>query len=257
MTYPPLRRASAEPSWTDPDDERRHRKRQCAIAYRVFGALRWGQAGDGHISARDPVRTDHFWLLRYGVPFDQATVDDLVLVAPDGSVAEGPDVEGGAEINTTAYYIHMPIHEARPEVVGVAHTHTAHGTPWSSAMTPFEAVSQEACSFVFNQSIFDGEELNVMDYATGRRIAVAMGSSRLCFLRNHGLLTAGGSVAEAVGFFVMAERVAEVHIKVPQAVPISDEGAKRVADWADKPEVGWESFQYLCRTLVPDPSVVG
>ena len=58
-------------------DERAHRKRMCALGYRIFGALRWGMLGDGHISARDPVFADHFWLLDWGVPFAEATVRQL------------------------------------------------------------------------------------------------------------------------------------------------------------------------------------
>lgn len=252
MAYPPLARHASPTVFDDPAEERLQRKRECALGYRAFAALRWGQLGDGHISARDPERTDCFWLLKYGVPFGQATIDDLVLVGPDGSV-----VEGDGEINETAYYIHMPIHEARPEVVAVAHTHTGYGTPWSANVTPFRAISQEACSFVFNQSIFDGEELNVTDYETGRRIAEAIGTTRLCFLRNHGPVTVGATVAEAVGFFVMADRVAEVHIKAPDAKAISDEAAKSLAEWADSPKVGWSSFQFLVRSEIPDMSVVG
>ncbi|MEM7273226.1 MAG: class II aldolase/adducin family protein [Actinomycetota bacterium] len=252
MAYPPLPRNGSEPTFDDPADERLHRQRQCALSYRAFGAMRWGQLGDGHISVRDPERTDHFWLLRYGVPFREATVADLVLVGPDGSV-----VEGDGEINDTAYYIHMPIHDVRPEVVCVAHTHTPYGTPWCANVAPFRAISQEACSFVYNQSIFDGEELAVGDFATGQRIAEAMGTTGLCFLRNHGLLTAGASVAEAVGFYVMAERVAEVHVKAPNGKAVSDEAAKKLAEWAEQPVVAWQSFQFLLRTEIPDPTVVG
>ena len=69
------------------DDERSHRKRMCAIGYRILAAQRWGQLGDGHVSARDPELADHFWLLDWGVPFGEATVDQLVLVGPDGQVA--------------------------------------------------------------------------------------------------------------------------------------------------------------------------
>ncbi|MGH1493069.1 MAG: class II aldolase/adducin family protein [Acidimicrobiales bacterium] len=251
MSYPSLRRDSAEPSFDDVNEERLHRKRQCALAYRAFGALGWGQLGDGHISVRDPEHPDSFWLLKLGVPFGQATVADLVLVGPDGSVA------GGEDINMTAYYIHMPIHDARPEVMCVAHTHTAYGTPWSANVAPFRAISQEALSFVYNQSIFEGEELGVPSYECGQRIAEAMGTTSLCMLRNHGPLTAGRSVAEAVGLYVMAERVAEVHIKAPDAVAISDEAAKAMASgWAEDPRTGWMSFQYLLRTMVPDPAVV-
>ena len=72
-----------------PEEVRARRKRDCALGYRLFAAMRWGDAGDGHISARDPIKTDHFWMLAYDISYHKATVDDLVLVAPDGSLAEG------------------------------------------------------------------------------------------------------------------------------------------------------------------------
>ena len=33
---------------------RARRKQECALGYRLFAAHRWGDLGDGHISARDP-----------------------------------------------------------------------------------------------------------------------------------------------------------------------------------------------------------
>ena len=101
--------AEYEPDIADPVELRAHRKRRLALAYRVFGAMGWGSLGDGHISARDPVRPDCFWLGRYGVPFRYMTTEDLVLVRHDGNI------EGGGHINMAAYYIHAPVHEARPE----------------------------------------------------------------------------------------------------------------------------------------------
>ena len=84
--HPVYGEGSAPETFESPDQERAHRKRMCALGYRIFGRLGFGQTGDGHVSARDPERPDHFWLLKYGVPFKEATVDDLVLVAPDGSL---------------------------------------------------------------------------------------------------------------------------------------------------------------------------
>ena len=250
--HPVLTTASRPPTFETVEEERAHLMRTTALGYRIFGSLRWGQQGDGHISARDPERPDHFWLLKYGVPFRHATVDDLVLVAPDGSLAEG---HGG--INLAAYNIHWPVHEARTDVVSAAHTHTPYGTPFSAQVRPFEALSQEACMFVFDQSMFDDEELAVTSTAGGERIAEAMGETRFCVLRNHGLLTCGHSVEDAVARFVLAERVAEVHVKAGTlAKPISPEGAKRTAATYDHHAVTWHVFQYLVRDHVPDPSVV-
>jgi len=235
--------------------ERAHRKRMCALGYRAFGALRWGMLGDGHISARDPEQTDHFWLLEWGVPFAEATVDRLVLVGPGGDVKNAAGEATGA-VNTAGYDIHAPLLAARPELVGAAHTHTAFGTPWSANVAPFRALSQESCAFVFDQALFDDEEVEVLTYDGGKRIAAALGDKKFCILRNHGLLTVGHSVEEAVGWFVMAERVAEVHVKAPNGIPISDASAEIAARTLAVPVAGWRVFQWLIRTLVPDPTVV-
>ena len=145
-------------------DERAHRKRMCALGYRIFGAMRWGMLGDGHISARDPEWTDHFWLLDWGVPFSTATVHQLVLVGPGGEVKDADGNSTGA-VNTAGYNIHHPLLAARPDVVSAAHTHTAFGTPWSANVEPFRALSQEACAFVFDQALFDDEEVEVLEGA--------------------------------------------------------------------------------------------
>ena len=70
------------------EEIRARRKRDVALGYRLLAAQRWGETGDGHISGRDPERTDAFWMLRYGVSFHAATVADLVLVGPGGEVLE-------------------------------------------------------------------------------------------------------------------------------------------------------------------------
>jgi ribulose-5-phosphate 4-epimerase/fuculose-1-phosphate aldolase len=236
-------------------EERAHRKRMCALGYRAFGAMRWGMLGDGHISARDPELTDHFWLLDWGIPFWAATVGDLVLVGPGGEVKDADGNLTGA-VNTAGYNIHAPVLAARPDAVSAAHTHTQFGTPWAANVRPFRALSQESCAYVFDQAMFDDEEVEVLTYDGGKRIATAIGDNKLCILRNHGLLTVGRTVEEAVGWFVMAERVAEVHVKAPDGVPISDEAARVAASTLAVDPTGWRVFQWIIRTLVPDPGVV-
>jgi ribulose-5-phosphate 4-epimerase/fuculose-1-phosphate aldolase len=178
-------------------------------------------------------------------------VRDLVLVGPDGSV-----VEGDGWVNPAAYNIHWPIHEARPDAASAAHTHTPFGTPFCALVEPLRPISQEACAFVDNHAVFDDEEVNIVSTDGGKRIAQALGPHRAVLLRNHGTLAVGGSVDECVGWYVMLERVCEVHVKTPQAQPISADAARRAADSVGPPEVGWQAFQWLVRTHVPDESVV-
>ena len=132
------------------DEIRALRCRDVALGYRLFAAYGWGDLGDGHISARDPERLDCFWLLRAGVSFHDASVSDLVLVGSDGAI-----VSGEGPINISAYHIHKPIHDARPEVTCVAHVHTDWGTPFSAEARPIQPITQESCIFFENHAVFD------------------------------------------------------------------------------------------------------
>lgn len=236
---------AGEPVIADPVAVRAHRKRRLALAYRVFGAMGWGSLGDGHISARDPEHPDSFWLGRYGVPFRFMTVDDLVLVHADGSI------DGGGHINVAAYYIHAPVHEARPDIVAAAHCHTPYGTPFSAEVTKLAPISQEACAFFDDHEIFDDEEVNIGSTDGGKRIAAAIGGARAAILRNHGLLTVAGSVDAAVGYFLLMERCAEVQVKARNAKPISAQAALRARDSYDE-SAAWQAFQWAQRTYLPD-----
>lgn len=234
-----------------PEELRQERKIQVALGYRILAAQRWGDLGDGHISARDPVREDCFWLLRYGVSYHRARVADLVLVGPDGGLVEGEGV-----INRAAWYIHHPILMARPDVVSATHVHTGWGTPFSAELRPIEPITQESCIFFEDHALFDDEEVQVQSSEGGRRIARALGDKRAVILRNHGLLTVASRVDEAVGSFVHMERVAEAHMKARQAVPISAEAARFAQKDLVRHGAGRIAFHNLVARHIGDPAVV-
>jgi len=234
------------------DETRARRKRDVALGYRILAAQRWGDTGDGHITARDPERKDCFWLLRYDVSFHQATVADLVLVGPDGTI-----VEGEGAINTAAYYIHHPLYVARPDVMSATHVHTGWGTPFSAERRPILPITQEACLFFEDHAIFDDEEVQVQDAEGGRRIAEAIGPNRAVILANHGLLTVGASVSESVGSFVLMERVCEAHMKARDAKPISDEAARYAKADLVRLGAGRAPFRAMVARHIGDVAVVG
>lgn len=236
-----------------PEEIRARRKRDVALGYRLLAAQRWGDTGDGHVSARDPERTDHFWMLRYGVSFHRATVADLVLVGPDGVIVEGVGTGG---INVAAYFIHHPILAARPEIVSATHVHTGWGTPFAALRQPILPITQESCIFFEDHALFDDEEVQVQGTDGGRRIAEALGANRAVILANHGLLTVGETVAESVGCFVLLERVCEAHMKAPHAKPISAEAARYAKADLVKYGAGRPSFHALVARHVGDPSIV-
>ena len=234
-----------------PEEIRLSRKRQVALGYRLLAAQRWGDLGDGHISARDPEQSDCFWMLRYGPSYHQARVRDLVLVGPDGEL-----VDGEGPINMAAYYIHHPILMARPDAVSATHVHTGWGTPFSAEVRPILPITQEACLYFEDHAIFDDEEVQVQSVDGGKRIADALGPNRAVILRNHGLLTVGRRVDEAVGSFVEMERVAEAHMKARDAKPISAEAARYAKADLVRLGAGRAGFWSMVARHIGDPAVV-
>lgn len=232
-------------------ETRAQRKWECALGYRLLAAHRWGDLGDGHISARDPGKTDCFWMLRWGVSYHAAKVSDLVLVGPRGNL-----VEGEGKINIAGYYIHHPILEARPDLNSAVHVHTGWGSPFSAEARMIEPISQESCIFFEDHALWDDEEVQVRSVSAGRRIAAALGYNGAIILRNHGLLTAGDSVAEAVGRFVYMERVAELHMKARNPKPISAEAARFAKADLIEMDIGRQGFASMLQRHIPDPDVV-
>ena len=98
--------------------------------------------------------------------------------------------------------------------------------------------------------------MQVQSTEAGQRIAEALGSTRAIILRNHGLLTVGDSVAEAVGSFVTMERVAESHMKVRNPQPISAKAARFAKQDLVKFGAGRVAFAALTERHIGDPEIV-
>src|SRR5438045_4542395 len=171
------------PAFASKEEERRHRKRRLAAAFRLFAEFGFDEGVAGHITARDPERPDCFWVNPFGLHFSRIRVSDLILVDHSGKV-----VEGHAEVNLAAFAIHSRIHAARPDVIAAAHAHSLYGKSWSSLGRLLDALTQDACAFYEDHVVFDDYSGVVEETAEGDRIAHALGAKKAAILRNHGLL---------------------------------------------------------------------
>src|SRR5262245_25123657 len=82
-------RTPEPPVFSSPAEERQHRKERLAASLRLFSRFGFDQGVAGHITARDPELTDHFWVNPFGQHFGQVRVSDLILVNHSGDVVEG------------------------------------------------------------------------------------------------------------------------------------------------------------------------
>jgi ribulose-5-phosphate 4-epimerase/fuculose-1-phosphate aldolase len=202
-----LDRITGRPKFQTLQEERRYRKERLAGAFRIFGEFGYAEGGAGHISVRDPEYNDYFWTNPFGMHFSHIRVSDLVMVNHEGEV-----VEGNHKINMGAFSIHSQIHEVHPEIEAVAHSHSMYGKVWSSLGRLLDPISQESCAFYQDHIVFGDNAGLIENTQEGRGLAEALGNSKACILLNHGLLTVGRSVEEAVYWYITMERCCQAQI---------------------------------------------
>ncbi|GAB3362149.1 MULTISPECIES: class II aldolase/adducin family protein [Giesbergeria] len=199
--------------------ERRYRQERLAVAFRLFAQWGFDYGLAGHITARDPQWTDHFWVNPLGVHFSQIKVSDLLLVNSNGEI-----VIGEGPLNRAAFAIHAALHEARPDIVAAAHTHSVYGKAWSALGRLLEPLTQDSCIFYEDHALFDDFTGVVLEKEEGLRISKALGQRKAVILKNHGILTAGPSVEAAAWWYVALENASQAQLLAeaagqPQPIP--------------------------------------
>jgi ribulose-5-phosphate 4-epimerase/fuculose-1-phosphate aldolase len=239
------------PTFETLEEERQYRKEKLAGALRVFGRLGFGEGVAGHITVRDPELLDHFWVNPFGMSFRHVRVSDLILVNHSGDV-----VHGKYPVNRAAFVIHAAIHQARPDVIAAAHSHSVNGKAWSSLGRTLDPITQDACIFYEDHVLIsDGGGAIVLDEEAGHVLAAKLGDHKAGIHQNHGLFTVGQSVDEAAFWFISMERSCQAQLLAeaagtPKLIP--HESAVYTREKTGFPLAGWFSFQPLwdeiCRT---------
>jgi ribulose-5-phosphate 4-epimerase/fuculose-1-phosphate aldolase len=195
------------PKFESAAEERLHRKERLAASFRLFGKFGFDEGVAGHITVRDPEHLDRFWVNPFGMNFKHIRVSDLICVDHTGEV-----VVGDAPVNRAAFAIHSQVHAGRPDVIAAAHSHSLYGKTWSSLGRLLDPITQDACGFFEDHSLFDDFTGVVLELEEGKRISEALGSNKAVILRNHGLLTVGHSVDAAVWSFITMERSCQAQL---------------------------------------------
>jgi len=244
------RRPHQFPRFESADEARQHMKQRMAAAFRLFDRFGFDEGVAGHLTGRDPEHPDLFWVNPLGMSFGQIRASDLIRVNRQGEV-----VDGDWPVNTAAFAIHSQIHEARPDVNAAAHTHSPYGRAFSTLGKLLAPLTQDACAFHGDHTLFDDYTGVVLDVEEGKRIAHALGDTKACILRNHGLLTVGQTVDEAAWWFITLERSCQVQLMAEAAgdpIPIDEEHAALTQTQVGTSMGGWFSFRPLYDKIVAE-----
>lgn len=163
-----------------------------AACYRLIAMYGWDDLVFTHISARVPGPDEHFLINAYGLLFEEMTASSLVKVDLAGEkVLDSPH-----PVNPAGFVIHSAVHEARPDVGCVLHTHTKAGVAVSAQAEGLLPISQVSLFPYASLGYHDYEGVALNDDEKPRLVA-DLGSNNALILRNHGLLTTGATIADA------------------------------------------------------------
>lgn len=179
-----------------------------AACYRMVAHYGWDDLIFTHISARVPGPEHHFLINPYGMMFDEVTASSLVKVDLNGEKV----MESEYQINPAGFIIHSAVHDARDDAKCVMHLHTKAGIAVSALQDGLQAYSQQSLFALSSLAYHDyeGVALNLDEKV---RLVNDLGSKNFMILRNHGLLTAGNSIADAFTFMFLLQRSCEIQLE--------------------------------------------
>src|SRR5262249_7099761 len=143
----------------------------------------------------------------------------------------------------------------RPDVVSAAHAHSIYGKAWSSLGRLLDPIIQEACAFYEDHVFFDDTRVLITEASEAEQMAKALGPHKAAILRNHGLVTVGRTVDEAVWWFVSMERCCQAQFLAESiCTPLQIDRENARATWAvnGTPFAGWFQCQPLWNQIVAE-----
>jgi ribulose-5-phosphate 4-epimerase/fuculose-1-phosphate aldolase len=176
-----------------------------AACFRMASRLGMHEGICNHLSAMVPGRDDLFLVNPYGWAFSEITASRLLVCDFHANVVAG---EGRPE--ATAFYIHARLHMKHPRAAAAFHTHMPNATALAMLEGPPLAwAGQTALKFYGRTAVDENYSGLALDEAEGDRIAAAMGQADIVFMKNHGVMVVGPSIAEAWDDLYYLERAAE------------------------------------------------
>ena len=205
-----------------------------ALGCRILGANGHDDFIWGHVSARDPEGRG-VWMKAASFGFEEVTAERIILVGFDGEVLVG-DCPLHVE-----WPIHTEVMRARPDAGSVVHSHPPHSIAIGASGQPVRPVSHAGTLFVPpDVPRYTRTAELIVTTEMGAEVAAALGEQHALLLVNHGIVTAGKDVRDAVIRAVLLEKAAHQQLLThalggPQRWSSDEEALrKRETVWAER-----------------------
>ena len=152
-------------------------------------------------------------------PYENLTHNDVVVTDFEIEPVEGSLLPSSESL------LHTGIYQGRPDVHAVVHTHSVYSSVLAVSGINLPPVIDEVVIYV-------GGEIKVSKYGfpgtpeLARNVCEALGENKAAFIANHGAVTVGSTLEEALSVCLLVERACQIYImarSLGQVVPIAPE----------------------------------
>ncbi len=200
----------------------------------------------GHITRRTDDDPNRILMKAAAMGLEEMTPENIVTIDIEGEKVAG-DHKRHNEV-----YIHTEIMRARPDIQSVVHTHAPYAVIFSSLGKEILPVGHNGSIFYGELPVFSETTNLIVTQELGRAVADCLGDNKALLLRNHGIVTAGRTVEEAVYLAVFLENACWMQVMAeaaggPALVTPPDEAMakKRIS----RPENQTNFFNYMVRRV--------
>ena len=222
-------------------------KQQLIWAGKVLVAEGQDDFTRSHISFRLPDNPSLFFMKPHSLGLDEITLENILTIDLEGNVV------AGTARRHSEVYIHSEIFKLRADVHCVIHTHPPYSVALSATGRPMRCYSQPGALFYEAVGVYTDTINLIRTHEMGAGVAKALGPHRAVLLKNHGVVMAGTSIAEAVVRVIMLENAAMVQMTAEAADDPAPEfpraDIEKLKDDISRPDQFVVNFDYLVRRV--------
>jgi ribulose-5-phosphate 4-epimerase/fuculose-1-phosphate aldolase len=220
---------STRPSPSATESEEWRLRRELTDFYHLVDFLGWTELIFNHISVRLPGAAHNYLVNPFGLNYTEITPENLLKVGVDGRLVEPSDYPA----NPAGFALHGAIHESRPDVACVAHTHTTAVSAVAMKRGGFDYNNFYAAQFYGRVGYHDFEGITLYAEERGRMLA-SLGDKNVLVLRNHGIAVCERDIPTTFALLWSVQRAAEIQCQTAalggEDIALSEEIKNRCRD---------------------------